>query len=272
MAFLEGNRFLYLTTPLGEDKLLLSGFTGQEGISRLFSYQLEMLAENTTSVDFDKLIGQKASFGIQGGEAGLTQRHFHGTIVELAQGSRGPELTSYYMTVAPEIWKLSCKIRSRIFQHINIPDLLRTLFTGCDVAYEIQGTFEQREYVVQYRESDLDFASRLMEEEGIYYFFKFSNGAHKLVLANVPQSHSELPGGADVIYETLGGGEREEERIDSWTKAQHWGSGKYTLWDHHFELPHKKLDVEQVVTDAGSTWTTSALPTSARSRRRPLPL
>ena len=64
MAFLEGNRFLYLTTLLGEDKLLLSGFTGQEGISRLFSYQLEMLAENTTSVDFDKLIGQKATFGI----------------------------------------------------------------------------------------------------------------------------------------------------------------------------------------------------------------
>ena len=61
----------------------------------------------------------------------------------------------------------------------------------------------------QYQESDLDFASRLMEEEGIYYFFKFTQGAHKLVLANTPQSHPDLPGGAQVIFETMEGGERD---------------------------------------------------------------
>src|SRR5262245_35564061 len=165
MTFLEANRYLYLNTPLGADKLLLSAFRGEEAISRLFRFELNMLAENATSVDFDKLIGQKASFGILGAEAGLTPRHLHGIVIELSQGSRGSELTSYYMTVAPEVWKLTCKFRSRIFQHITIPDLLKKVFAGFDVAYEIQGKFEPREYVVQYRESDFDFASRLMEEE-----------------------------------------------------------------------------------------------------------
>jgi len=250
MAFLEANRYLYLTTPLGDDKLLLRAFEGDESLSRLFSFELDLEAENTTSVDFEKLIGQKVSFGVQGADPGQTPRHFHGIVVELSQGARDQRLTTYSMTVAPEIWKLSCKIRSRIFQHIKIPDLLKQLFTGFDAAYEIQGTFEEREYVVQYQESDLDFASRLMEEEGIYYFFKFTRGAHKLVLANTPQSHPDLPGGSQVIFDAAEGGEREEERISSWIKEQHWGSGKYTLWDHHFQLPHKKLDAEQIVMDS----------------------
>lgn len=250
MAFLEANRYLYLNTPLGDDKLLLRGFRGDEALNRLFSFQLDLLAENTTTVDFDKLIGQKVSFGVQGEGAGQTPRHFHGIVVELAQGARGQRLTSYYMTVAPDLWKLSCKFRSRVFQHIKIPDLLKQLLTGFDAAYEIQGTFEEREYVVQYQETDLDFASRLMEEEGIYYFFKFTRGAHKLVLANTPPSHPDLPGGSQVIFEALEGGGRDEDRIVSWTKEQHWGSGKYTLWDHHFELPHKKLDAEQIVMDS----------------------
>jgi type VI secretion system secreted protein VgrG len=250
MAFLEANRYFYLTTPLGEDKLLLRSFEGNEGLNRLFSFELDLEAENTTSVDFDKLIGQKVSFGIQGVDPGQTPRHFSGIVVELGQGARDQRLTTYSMTVAPEIWKLSCIIRSRIFQHINIPDILKKLFTGFDVAYELQGTFEPREYVVQYQESDLDFASRLMEEEGIYYFFKFTKGAHKLVLANTPQSHPDLPGGAQVIFEAAEGGTRADERISSWTKEQYWGSGKYTLWDHHFQLPHKKLDAEQIVMDS----------------------
>lgn len=250
MAFLEANRYLYLNTPLGDDKLLLRGFRGNEALNRLFSFQLDLLAENTTTVDFDKLIGQKVSFGLQGAGAGQTPRHLHGIVAELAQGARGARLTSYHMTVAPDIWKLSCKYQSRVFQQIGIPDLLKKIFQGFDVTYEIQGTFEEREYVVQYQETDLDFASRLMEEEGIYYFFKFTRGVHKLVLANTPPSHPDLPGGSQVIFETLEGGGRDEDRITSWTKEQHWGPGKYTLWDHHFQLPHKKLEAEQIVMDS----------------------
>src|SRR5436305_13736632 len=104
----------------------------------------------------------------------------------MVQGARDARLTSYSMKVAPEIWKLSCKYQSRIFQHITIPDLLKRLIAGFDMAVELHGTFAEGEYVVQYQESDLDFASRLMAAEAIYHFFKFTMGAHKLGLGITP--------------------------------------------------------------------------------------
>ena len=247
MAYREGERFLYLDTPAGEDKLLLQDFEGKEGLSQLFDFQLHALAENSTTIDFDKLIGQKVSFGILGAESRQEPRHFNGTVVELSQGARDREFTDYHMRVVPDVWRLTRKFQSRIFQHLNVPDILKKVLAGFDVAYEIQGTFEQREYCTQYRETDFDFVSRLMEEEGIYYFFKYTPGAHKLVLANTPKSHPEIPGDSKLIYETVAGGERDEERISQWRKAQFWGSGKYTVWDHHHQRPHKTLESQETV-------------------------
>jgi type VI secretion system secreted protein VgrG len=247
MATLEANRYLYLTTPLGADKLLLEGFTGHEALNDLFQFELQLLAENATAVDFDKLIGQKVSFGVQGTDLRVPARDLHGIVTEFSQGARDFEYTEYRMTIVPEVWKLTRKIRSRIFQHINIPDLLKQLFVGFDASYELQGTYEPREYITQYQESDFAFASRLMEEEGIYYFFKFARGSHKLVLADTPQSHPDIPGNSKLIFETIKDAQREDERISSWRKEQLWDSGKYTLWDHNFQKPHKHLDAQEIV-------------------------
>jgi type VI secretion system secreted protein VgrG len=250
MGTLEGNRYLYLTTPLGEDKLLLRGFTGQEGLNQLFRFELQLLAENATSVDFDKLIGQKVSFGVQGADPRVVPRDLHGIVTGFSQGNRDFEYTEFKMTLVPEIWKLTRKFRSRIFQHMAIPDLLKILFQGFDATYELQGTYEPREYITQYQESDHAFASRLMEEEGIFYFFKFTRGAHKLVVADSPQSHPDIPGDSKLIFDNTEGGVRDEERIFQWRKAQKWDSGKYTLWDHNFQIPHKHLDAQMVAKDS----------------------
>ncbi|PYT16346.1 MAG: type VI secretion system tip protein VgrG [Acidobacteria bacterium] len=250
MPYREADRYLYLTTPLGEDKLLLAGFSGSEGLSRLFTFHLDLRAANSTTIDFEKLIGQKVSFGIQGAESSQEPRHFHGIVIELSQNERGSGFTDYHMTVVPEVWKFTQKFRSRIFQHMTVPDILKKVFDGpAKVTYQIQGEFHEREYCTQYQESDFAFASRLMEEEGIYYFFKFTRGAHELVLANTPESHPDIPGESRLIYEVIEGGTRDEERISQWQKAQMWGPGKYTIWDHHFELAHKHLDADQTVID-----------------------
>src|SRR5579871_1863577 len=244
MPYVEGNRFLYLETPLGADKLLLQSFTGSEGLSRLFDFQLELLAENKTTVNFDQLIGQKVSFGIQGAEKSLGARHFNGIVVELSQGDRDQDFTSYSMRVVPDIWRLTRKFQSRIFQHLSVPDILKKVLDGYDVVYQIQGTFEPRDYCTQYRETDFNFLSRLMEAEGIYYFFKFAKGSHQLVVANMPSSHPDTAN-PTLIFESVGGGVREDERITDWQKEQFWGPGKYTTWDHHFQLPHRKLQGQE---------------------------
>src|SRR5580698_4633718 len=152
------------------------------------------------------------------------------------------------MRVVPDVWKLTRKFQSRIFQHITVPDILKQVLSGFDASLvDIQGTFEQREYCTQYRETDFEFLSRMMEEEGIYYFFKFARGSHKLVLADTPQSHPDIPGNSKLIFETIKDAQREDERISSWRKEQLWDSGKYTLWDHNFQKPHKHLDAQEIV-------------------------
>jgi type VI secretion system secreted protein VgrG len=230
-------------TPLGKDMLLLIGMTGQESLSQLFSFQLDLIAENTTVVAFEKLLGQKITVRV---ELPKGQRHFNGICNRVSQGERDNDFTAYRMEIVPQFWLWTRKAQSRIFQHMTVPDILKKVLTGMDPppALELQGTFQPRDFVVQYRETDFNFACRLMEEEGIYYFFKHSDGSHQMVLANTPQSHTEVPGGK-INYEDVVGGVRDDDRIYDWEKYQEIRSGKYTVWDHCFEKPHKHLEADK---------------------------
>jgi type VI secretion system secreted protein VgrG len=232
-------RPLAVNTPLGPNKLLLTRFTGTEAISQLFSFRLDLLAENREKIAFEQLLGQNVTVKLE--LPGRQKRYFSGIISRFTQGERGTTYTAYRAEVVPQLWLWTRRAQSRIFQHLSVPDILKKVLDGLDVAYQIQGTFQPRDYCVQYRESDFAFASRLMEE-GIYYFFTHTADTHKLVLANTPQGHPDVPGDSRVLYETAQGGNREESRVESWQKTQSLRSGKYTLWDHCFELPHKHLE------------------------------
>lgn len=246
--YTQEKRLMEVTTPLGKDALLLVAFTGQEAISRLFSFQLDLLAENKTEVAFDKLLGQKITIRLSLPDD--EKRYFSGICNRVSQGERDTVFTRYRLEIVPEFWKLTRKAQSRIFQQKSVPDILKKVLEGLDVTYDIQGTFHPRDFCVQYRETDFNFASRLMEEEGIYYFFKHTADGHKMVLANTSQSHPDLPVESKIIYEEVEGGKRDEDRINEWEKVQEWRSGKYTLWDHCFELPHKHLETEATILDS----------------------
>ena len=158
----QADRPMRITTPLGGDVLVLIGFQGHEGISQLFHYQVDLVSEENT-VAFDKLLGQKVTVEWEHRSGG--KRHFSGIVSRFSQGERSFTLTRFHMELAPHIWLLTRKVRSRIFQHITVPDILKKVLEGFDVAYEIVGSFKQRDYCTQYRESDFNFISRLMEEE-----------------------------------------------------------------------------------------------------------
>lgn len=250
-TYSQAQRPLLVKTPLGKDDLLLVGFSGHEAISQLFSFRLELLAKNQTQIAFDKLLGQKIN--VQLGLPGGKFRYFGGICNRFSQGARGPEFTSYSLEMAPQLWLLTRRAQSRIFQQKAVPDILKKVFDGLDVSYELQGSFPPRDYCVQYRETDFNFACRLMEEEGIYYFFKHTADGHKMVLANTPQSHADMPEKNTVIFETVDSGHlRDEDRIYEWEKAQELRSGKYLLWDHSFELPHKHLEADKSIPESVS--------------------
>src|SRR6266542_3431536 len=236
-----------VTTPLGPD-VLLTGFTGHEAISQLFSFHIDMIAEHKVDVPFEKLLGQKITVTLWLPED--KKRFFNGICKRISQGHRDQTYNSYRVEIVPQFWSLTKKAQSRIFQHLTVPDILQKVLQGLDVSFEIKGAFQPRDFCVQYRETDFNFASRLMEEEGIYYFFKHTASGHQMVLANTPQSHPDLPEQSKIIYEDVEGDRLNEDRIYDWEKVQELRSGKYTLWDHSFELPHKHLDADRTILES----------------------
>jgi len=245
-TYAQTDQPMSVITPLDKDVLLLTGFTGNEGISELFHFSANLLAENSDSVPFEALIGQKLTIELKG--TGTEKRYFNGIVNRISQGGRDSTFTEYQVEIVPQFWLLSKKIQSRVFQHLSIPDILKAVLKGLDVAFEIKGAFEPRDYCVQYQESDFSFASRLMEEEGIFYFFKHSLGGHKMVLANSASYPDVNP--SKIIYEEWDGGIRSEDRITGWQKTQELRSGKVTLWDYSLELPNKHLEADKTIADS----------------------
>jgi type VI secretion system secreted protein VgrG len=156
--YTQVKRLISFTTPLGEDVLLLVGFRGQEDISQLFHFQLDLLAENQTDILFDKLLGQKITVEVVLPEE--KKRYISGVCNRISQGEQDSTFTAYHVEIVPQFWFLTRRTQSRVFQHLSVPDILKKVLHGLDVVYEIQGTFHPRDYCVQYLETDFNFASR----------------------------------------------------------------------------------------------------------------
>ena len=247
--YTQAGRPLILQTPLGPDAMLAVALTGTEGLSKLFSLTVDAKTPRASTVPFEKLLGQPVGLKLALPKAGV--RYFHGLCVRLAQGDSDAEFTNYRLEIAPSLWLLTKRTQSRIFQHLSVPDILKKVFTGLAVEYKIAGKFEPRDYVVQYRESDFDFASRLMEEEGIFYFFKSADMAHTMVVANNALSHPVVVGKETIVYRSYASqGEVGDDLITGWTKVQEQASGKFLLWDHTFETPHGKHESAKLLTES----------------------
>lgn len=242
--YIQANRPMKLTTPLGADKLLLVSYQGHEAISQMFRFDLQTVwTDQTALLPFHELLGKKVTIEIS---PSVNKRYINGMVSRITQGVKDENFIHYTLEIVPNCWLLDRKQDSRTFQQINIPDILKKLFVGVDVDYKIEGTFEPREYCVQYHETDFAFASRLMEEEGIYYFFKHTASGHQMVLANTPSTHPAVPFLPTAVWEDSHA-TMQEDRIFEWSKNQEIRSGKYTAWDHIFEMPAKHLEAEKTI-------------------------
>jgi type VI secretion system secreted protein VgrG len=253
MPITQEKRPLKVNTPLGKDAIFISSFSAREGISQLFQYYLEMIAPNERDVPFDGLLGQKVTVELETLEN--KSRFFNGIVSRFSQGQRDFDFTTYRAEVVPQFWLLTRKWESRIFQHISVPDILKKVLDGIDTAFEIVGDFEPRDFCVQYRETDFNFASRLMEEEGIFYYFRHTSDEHKMVLTNSSAGLSDVPDQSTIAFDEISGGRRPNLRIFSWSKVQEMRAGKYTLFDHCFEQPHSHLQATKTIQESVSVGT-----------------
>ena len=183
----QANRLLTIETPLGEDVLLLQALHGKEGISRPFRFDLETLAHDNDSIAFNNIVGRNVTISIQLPDS--SHRYINGYISQFAQGATDDRFFTHYTArLVPWLWFLSRHTDCRIFQNMSAPDVISKVFQAFPFANfrnDLQGTYPQLEYCVQYRETSLNFVSRLMEEYGIFYYFDHSTkGEHKLVMAD----------------------------------------------------------------------------------------
>jgi len=243
MPFVQTGRRLTISTPLGDDRLLLNALSGVEGISQLFQFEAELLSEDD-AVRFDAIVGQKVSVTIE--QADGSERYWNGYVSRFSQGSRDRKLTSYRAAIVPWLWFLSRTADCRIFQKKKAPDIIQQIFRDLgfqDFELRLYGSFVEREYCVQYRETDFNFVSRLMEEEGIYYFFVHEKDKHTLILANDPSAHQPCGGQSKVRFVPVSGGKRNQDTIEEWQPAQEFRPVSYSLTDYNFETPSASLAV-----------------------------
>jgi len=244
MALTQDNRLIAIDTPLGANVLLLRGFSGQESVSRLFHFELDLLSSDP-EIKFDQIIGQPATIRVR--LTGDKERFFHGVISRFMQTGSDTGLANYRATMVPKLWLLTRTADCRIFQNEKIPDIVQTVIKEngiTDIETVLNGTYAPRDYCVQYRETDFNFVSRLMEQYGLFYFFKHEEKKHILVLTDDLSAHKPCPEQEEVSWNPHGGESFDEDVITSLQWEETFRFGKYAVTDYNFETPSTKLMAE----------------------------
>ncbi len=240
----QERRLLAVETPLGADVLLLTALNGREEMSRLFSYRLEMLSDRDYIAPHD-IIGKNVSFRIGSPDDNDgPPRFFNGYVSRFTAGESDGRVRHYEAEVVPWLWFLTRKADCRIFQDQTVPEIIQKIFkelgfTDFESA-EIKGSHPKWSYCVQYRETDFNFVSRLMEHEGIFYYFRHEEKKHVLVLADQKGAYKNLPESEVEFYPAEAGG-IHFDRIMSWSHQFEFRSGKWAQTDYNFEIPKTNL-------------------------------
>lgn len=239
----QKDRYFRVDVPsLGEDVLLLEGFTGEEQVSDPFEFTLQMLSEDV-ALDPKKVLREPLILTLRLPDG--SDRMIHGYCRRFAQHGRDEDLTRYEAVIVPWIWFLSLNQDCKIFQEKTVLEILEEVFgkyEQADFENLCVESYQPKEYCVQYRESDLDFVSRLMEEEGIFYFFRHSEEGHKLVLAD-DRSAAEACTGQDLFrVETSPEARDDEDVITSLEREHQVYTSKVTITDYDFVQPSMNLE------------------------------
>lgn len=242
MNSLQQNRGIAITTTAGTDKLLLYRMSAQERLSRPFEVSLQLLSADH-NLDLTPLLGSTAK--IEMTLPSGSPRFFHGHFKQLSWAGNHGEYALYNATLVPWLWFLTRTANCRIFQGESVPDIIKKVFRDhgfTDFVDHLSGEYRVWDYCVQYRESDFDFVSRLMEQEGIYYYFSHANNKHELHFSDSSSAHSAASNYATVpFYPPDPARMREVEHIFEWSVSLEVQTGVYVLNDFNFELPKADL-------------------------------
>jgi len=232
------NRVVVAETALGA-VLEFKCMHGREALSELYEFEVELVAK-TTAISGTAVLGKPLTLEIE--TEGGAKRYLSGDVVRFAyigQESGGLRLARYRATVSPWLWYLTRNRDCKIYQNKSVVEILDEVlgsYSGYVYEKQLQGSYRTREYCVQYEESDFDFVSRLMEHEGIYYYFKHEKNQHILVLTDDIGEHKPLPD-----YPALDYFPRDrnvlasEQTIHAWSSGEELRGVEYVVNDYNFK-------------------------------------
>jgi len=231
--------FLSASTPAA-DALVLESFDGQEELSLPFLYSLQFLSKDR-KLDFKKMMGKAVTITLVLPDK--SKRYICGLVTRFVESGYDPRHTIYIAELRPWLWLLTLHADNRIFQNKSVPEIIEEVFSDLgfkDFKKSLKATYAKREYCVQYQESSFDFVCRLMEDEGIFYYFEHSDGKHTMVLADDSDGYCKCTGSTDVGM----GLDDTPNNLRNCTFEESLVTTGYALTDYNFEIPSTDLYVK----------------------------
>ncbi|SPH27527.1 Actin cross-linking toxin VgrG1 [Ascidiaceihabitans donghaensis] len=245
-VFSQDNRLGKLHTDLGKDTLVLMRFTGSDYMNDLFEYRVEALSTEQ-DIDFDKLIGTHVTIELQTKNDG--PKFYDGIVTQAQWVGVGENGNKYNFELRPWTWLAGQRRNQRIFHDMTVIAILEELlsdYAGLGnpaMKLRVTNSYPTLEYTVQYRESDLEFACRLMERFGISYHFIHEKGGHTMVLTDSVDEHDPVPGKTRDYFGFDGHHQSEGEHFWEWHPERNLTTGKIKLTDYNFKKPNAAMEV-----------------------------
>ena len=234
---------VFALTTTGHTGLLFKEMSAQEELGRLFEFDVLAVAPSE-SIQAEDLLGTPASVSVELLDG--TRRHFHGLVCAMGMEGTIGRMFCYRLILRPWLWLMTRRSDTRVFQEMTLEQILKAVFNpfSDDYQFQLSGVLPKYDYCVQYRETDFDFVSRLMEQEGIYYYFRHEAGKHTMVIVNSPSAHQSGPYQETFQYRALATIPAGTEPITQWKSRREIQSGQVVLRDFDFTRP--KISLETV--------------------------
>lgn len=254
-----GGRRIRIWTKPGADTFQLVSFRGREGLSKLYKFDLNLRCDSNTSVRFDDLVGQNVcveielpnpsweSLAASGTLPELASRRFCGIVSSITRGRTDDLYHHFRAAMVPRYWLSTLGTNFRAFHNSNSQEIASQILPSLPIRWELANPIPNRNYCVQYGESDYAFISRLFEEDGLFFYFEHNyegqakdavDRCERMVVTDTVERLGPLQPQEAFEFDSVGGGNRSAMRIRKWSVHQKMTASGVDAWDRHFQLPN----------------------------------
>jgi len=233
----QTGRLMQFSSTAGKDVLVIEALEGAEGISRLFEFHLQLLADAGTSVDPKSIVGSKVNVAISLGDV-TGSRFISGIVASFEQLASDAEFDYYHARIVPGMWQLTLSANCRVFQNMSVLDIAKKVFGeyALTISDQTSGSYKPLTYCTQYSETDFHFVSRILEESGIFYWFEHTDQDNKIVLGDGRTAYQDCPLSASFPFSANVGAAvgAYSATIDVFTSTATMVSGKHSTAEYNF--------------------------------------